>query len=167
MRSALRRQPGSPALGGAIPGNRRNARQQRASCQQHRLATSNAQPSQGRGRHLRGIRSAACRVFCKSRISARDATVWTHEGRAIEKRSPAPPLRVPNTGHETSAATPLIDHGASGLAGCPFASNKTESLVWCETFDGQILTRLMAASEPNGSEARGPPTSSTPRSTGK
>src|SRR6266568_3828865 len=36
-----------------------------------------------------------------------------------------------------------------------------------ETSEGQILIKLMAASESNGSEARGPPTSSAPRSTGK
>ena len=36
-----------------------------------------------------------------------------------------------------------------------------------EISEGQILIKLMAASEPNGSEARGPPTSSAPRSTGK
>jgi hypothetical protein len=36
-----------------------------------------------------------------------------------------------------------------------------------ETPDCQILIKLRAASEPNGNEVNGPPTSSTPRSTGK
>ena len=41
------------------------------------------------------------------------------------------------------------------------SSNSARSL------DGQSLTKLMAASEPNGGEASSPPTSRTPRSTGK
>ena len=41
------------------------------------------------------------------------------------------------------------------------SSNSARSL------DGQSLTKLMAASEPNGGDASGPPTSRTPRSTGK
>jgi hypothetical protein len=41
------------------------------------------------------------------------------------------------------------------------SSNSARSL------DGQSLTKLMAANEPNGGDASGPPTSRTPRSTGK
>jgi hypothetical protein len=41
------------------------------------------------------------------------------------------------------------------------SSNSARSL------DDQSLTKLMAASEPNGGDASGPPTSRTPRSTGK
>jgi hypothetical protein len=49
-------------------------------------------------------------------------------------------------------------HQPAALAGaaCPW----TAPIAWREISEGQVLIKLIAASEPNGSEASGPPTSS-------
>jgi len=67
------------------------------------------------------------------------------------------PYRYPPEGKTPAEAPRVVDAAArNGREGTPSMNQP-----------GQILTRLMAASEPNGSEASGPPTSSVPRSTGK